>query len=155
MKTRLSPRALIFVLIALYAAELRAQDYTWWSGDDLIKISATPTYAGQAPFGVLSASVVVYDYTVGKSKSPPNDEPYVYPPVVFPFAYPDVNSPQQIVAQVPDQATVNGTMEFRQLSSPDFTYLYVDLSYGVDTVQTRRVNGSILEVPQVKPPASK
>jgi hypothetical protein len=150
MTSRISLKTLLlFVCLAFYGIVLQAQDYTATSGDNLVSLTAVPAYD---PNSHLLTSVVVTlsDYTVGAAAVPPNLQPYVYPApnFTFPFAPPAANSPAQKVTPVAGSSTVSGSMDFRPLkSSSTSTFLYVDLYYGVDTIQTRHWMGSTLEIP--------
>lgn len=141
----------LLAFLTLYCSFLRADDYKWASDDQLLSLVAVPVYDQQS-HALTSVVVTFSDYTVGASAKPPKKDPYVYPApqFTFPFTPPSAASPQQNVAAVPGSSTVNGTMEFRPLqSSKTSTFLFVNLLYGTDIVQTRSAQGSVLEVPLV------
>jgi hypothetical protein len=146
MKPQTPLKILLFVFFALYGAVLYAQDYTWATDDKLESITAIPTYDPQTK-ALVSVAVTLSDYTVGAAANPPSTTPYVYP--TFTYTVADITlSTEKTVTRQPELSTVNGTMKFLPLQSGS-TFLYVDLLYGVDVVQTRHAVGSIIQIPLV------
>lgn len=151
MKPQISLKILLLVFSALYGAVSQAQDYTWASEDKLLSLVAVPAYDPQS-HALTSVVVTLSDYTVGAAAVPPTTVPYVYPAPLFtfPFVPPSATSPKQTVVPVIGSSTVNGTMEFRPLqSSKTSTFLYINLTYGVDVIQTRNAQGSVLQIPLI------
>ncbi|MGZ5006493.1 MAG: hypothetical protein ACXWFI_01155 [Methylobacter sp.] len=146
MKPQTPVKLLLFAVFMLCGASLYAQDYIWATENKLERITAVPAYDPQTK-ALVSVNVTLADYTVAKAANPPSTTPYTYPSFVYTAAEIAAGT-EKTVAPQSGLSTVNGTMEFRSLpSSSTSTFLYVDLFYGVDVVQTQHTVGSIIEIP--------
>ena len=149
MNTQRSFKILVFSFFTLLGSVLQAQDYTWSSSDKMVSLTAVPAYDPETNL-LTTVVVTLSDYTIGAAAKPPTEKPYTYPPPSFTFLFKpsSADSKEQIVKKVKDNSTVNGTMKFRSLkSSSTSTFLFINLTYGVETIQTRSVQGSVIQIP--------
>ncbi len=138
MKSKILFKVFLFIIAALYGSILQAKDLSWWTDDKLLSLTAVPSYDPNTHL-LTSATVTLSDYTL--------KAPYIYPAFTFIFVPPSAISLSQDVLK-PSTATANGSMRYSSLqSSAISTFLIIDLYYGADIVQTRHVEGSVLEIP--------
>jgi hypothetical protein len=138
VKPKILFKVFLFIIATLYGSTLQAVDLSWWSDDKLLSLTAVPSYDPNTNL-LTSANVTLLDYTLGISNA--------YPVFNFIFVPPSATSLSQNVLKL-SNTTANGSMSFSSLKSSTIsTFLIIDLYYGTDTVQARRVEGSVLEIP--------
>ena len=144
---------ILFVLLQFVSnKQLQAQS-TWAPSDSLLRISVQPTYHDTTRI-LMAVRVILSDYTVSKSKIPPEKQPYIYQEPLFTFIFESSpESKRQLVRSMKNEdgevlSSVHGWMKFRGLPSDSTkTFLFINLEYGVPGVQYGDPKGSILAIP--------